>query len=104
MIICIPNVSTLDLRNIFDYIELDQYIDYCKAIILYNGKRIEMKKAFNKNPLATSEQIFAVFHPAFNKIIMNSILFRIRLEPTKTTQSLYLNIFQNGNYTITASK
>ena len=94
---------TINLRNIFDYFDLDQYVDFCKCIILYNGKKIIMKKAFNKNPLATNEQIFSVFHPAYNKIVLNSILFRIRINPKKTTQSLYLNLFHNGNYIIMAS-
>lgn len=94
---------TIYLRNIFDYFPLDLYVDFCKAKLLHNGKAITMKKAFNKNPLATTEQIFGVFHPAYNKITLNSMLFRIRLNPEKTTQSLYLNLFQNGNYTVMAS-
>ncbi len=93
----------LYLRNVFDYFDLDEHVDYCQAKLLHDGKRVIMEKAFNKNPLASKDQIFQVFNPAYHKITLNSILFRIRLNPKKTTESLYLNIFQNGNYIIVAN-
>lgn len=93
----------IHLRNIFDYYELDEYVDYCQVKLLYNGKKVIMRKAFNKNPLANAEQIFQIFHPVYDKIILDSILFRIRMDPKKTTQSMYLNLFQNGNYTISGT-
>ena len=34
----------LYLRNIFDYYELDERVDYCKLIILYNGEKNNYEK------------------------------------------------------------
>ena len=36
------------LRNIFDYFELDEYIDYCKVSVLHDGSKHVMKKVYNK--------------------------------------------------------
>jgi len=93
--------SVIHLRNVFDYFELDKYIDYCKVVLLHGGKKVTMKKVFNKNPFVFSkDQLFDSSHITYDKIPIGSLLFRIKLDPGKTTQAIYFNLFQNGNYSI----
>jgi hypothetical protein len=84
----------INLRNLFDQTELNEEIDYCKVCMYKDKDVIILEKFYDKNPMNTEPQIF---HPAYHRSIINSIIYRIRLNP-KSEDSIYVLIFQNGNY------
>jgi hypothetical protein len=89
--------AMIDIRNLFDKLELDSVFDYCKASIYVDNKKFFLKKVYNANTML--DQIWTTFHPALDKIGSNSIIIRVRLNPS-TIESLYFVFYQNGNYTI----
>jgi hypothetical protein len=82
--------SVLILRNLFDLFELNEYIPYCKAHLLYENRVITLKKAYH-NELEVKENI-----------PLNSLLIKIRINQD-TTEHIRLIIFKNGNFIIRTS-
>lgn len=82
----------LYVRNLFDHFALDNNIDMLKASILYEGKRYTLIKTYKAEP---GEQHVRIKE----KIPMNSLMFRIRLD-LETTQYMYLILYKNGNYNV----
>lgn len=77
----------LNLRNIFDLIELTPLITYCKANILHDNRNIVMHKSYmnEKEP---------------NDILyVNTLLIKIKTQ-ADTNENIRIIFFKNGNYTI----
>ena len=87
------------LRNLFDEFALSETVDYAKCVLIINNRKTVFRKVFNKNPLISNEDSFRVLHPAYDRIPIGSIIFRIRLNVT-TTECMYFILYQNGNYEI----
>lgn len=87
-------VPVINLRNLFDYFQLDKYIDYCESVIIKDGRKITLKKIYNDNFDQKKMPKLSI------STDVNSILYRIRLEPDDTKQSIYLILYKNGNYKI----
>lgn len=77
----------LSLRNLFDIIELNEYVTYCKAFVLYRNQSIVLKKSYlnEKEPK--------------DIIPLNSLLIKIKIN-TDTNENMRVVIFKNGNYII----
>lgn len=90
------------LRNLLDEYGLSETVDYVKTVLILNNKKTILRKVYNKNPLISHHDSFNILHPAYDRIPIGSILFRIRLNPN-TTECMYLIIYQNGNYEIKAN-
>lgn len=79
--------TTLALRNLFDMLELDEMMPYCKANVLYENQNIILKKSFSNEK-----------EPKDN-IPINSLLIKIKTS-IDTNENFRLIIFKNGNYVI----
>jgi hypothetical protein len=77
----------LVLRNIFDLIELNDTITYCKASILHENQNIILKKSY------MNEQ-----EPK-DLLSMNSLLVKIKTN-SDTNENMRLILFKNGNYIV----
>jgi len=77
----------LILRNIFDELILSDTITYCKANLLYDDKRVILKKAHFNEP-----------EPREN-IPLNSLLIKIKIN-ADTNENMKLILFKNGNYIV----
>jgi hypothetical protein len=77
----------LSLRNLFDVIQLDEFMTYCKAYVLYENQTIMLKKSYlsEKEPK--------------DIIPLNSLLIKIKINPD-TNENMRIVIFKNGNYII----
>jgi hypothetical protein len=75
------------IRNLFDIIELNNTITYCKANVLYENNNLMLKKSYmnEKEPR--------------DIIPINSVLIKIKINPD-TNENMRLIIFKNGNYVI----
>lgn len=77
----------LSLRNLFDVLELNDRITYCKASILRENHNVVLRKSYMKER-----------EP--NDIIpLNSLLIKIRINPD-TNENMRLILFKNGNYIV----
>ncbi len=90
--------SSINIRNVFDFFPLSEWVDYCEALIYHNNTKICVQKVF-KREISDKKDLFKIFHAAHHKLSVESILFRVRLD-LRTTESMYVKIFYNGNYTI----
>lgn len=77
----------LSLRNLFDMIELNELVTYCKAFVLYENQNIILKKSYlnEKEPK--------------DIIPLNSLLIKIKIN-VDTNENMRVVIFKNGNYII----
>lgn len=77
----------LSLRNLFDVLELNELVTYCKAFILHKNQSIILKKSYfnEKEPK--------------DIIPLNSLLIKIKIN-VDTNENMRVVIFKNGNYII----
>lgn len=77
----------LSLRNLFDVIQLDELMTYCKAYVLYENQTVILKKSYlnEKEPK--------------DIIPLNSLLIKIKIN-SDTNENMRIVIFKNGNYII----
>ena len=77
----------ISIRNLFDIIELNSAITYCKANVLYENNNLMLKKSYmnEKEPL--------------DIIPINSVLIKIKINPD-TNENMRIILFKNGNYLI----
>ena len=75
------------LRNLFDILELNDIIVYCKTYLTYENKKVILKKSYlnEKEPK--------------DIIPINSLLIKIKTN-ADTNENMKLMIFKNGNYLI----
>lgn len=79
--------TLLSLRDLFDLIELDQYICYCKANIIHEGKNVILRKTYMNEP-----------EPK-DTISTGSLLLKIRTN-LETNENMRLVFFKNGGFNI----
>jgi hypothetical protein len=77
----------ISIRNLFDIIELNNTITYCKANVLYENNNLMIKKSYMNEKEPT------------DAIPINSVLIKIKINPD-TNENMRIIIFKNGNYTI----
>ena len=77
----------LVLRNLFDVIELNDTMTYCKANLLYENRQVVLRKSY--------------FNEAEPKDIipLNSLLIKIKTN-SDTNENMRIILFKNGNYNI----
>lgn len=83
-VISMYNSSVINLRNLFDNIQLNKVIVSCKCSLIYEGKKLLLLKSFKNEP---DIQL---------SIPLRSILIKIRTQFT----DLELYIYTDGNYTV----
>ena len=98
----------LDLRNLFDQIELDEHIIYCKANLLHDNHNMVLRKRYltpfieKDIPVPLSYQVGQTQTDADVYIQLNSI--SIKIKPNlDTNEYARLEIYKNGNYTVKTS-
>lgn len=77
----------VSLRNLFDIIQLNENIPFCKASLLHDNKHIILRKSY-QNDKEPKESI-----------LLNSLMLKIKLHPD-TLENMRLIIFKNGNYIV----
>jgi len=77
----------LSLRNLFDVLELNENITYCKANLLHENHNIILKKAYMNE------------REPKDLTIINTILIKIKINPD-TNENIRLIIYKNGNYVV----
>jgi len=77
----------LSLRNLFDVIELNETMTYCKANVLHENHNIILKKSYMNE------------REPKDIIPINSLLIKIKINPD-TNENIRIVIFKNGNYVI----
>ena len=80
------NDNVINLRNLFDLLELDDYKVFCTTKLNYNNKNLILKKSYY-NEIYYDETGF------------NSLLIHIKINPD-TIENIKFIIFKNGNYSI----
>ena len=77
----------LSLRNLFDALELNDVITYCKANLLHENQTVVFRKSYlnEREPR--------------DIIPINSLLIKIRINDD-TNENMRMVIFKNGNYII----
>lgn len=77
----------ISLRNLFDALELNDNITYCKANILHGTQNVVLRKSYfnEKEPK--------------DIIPLNSVLIKIKIN-VDTNENMRLVIFKNGNYNV----
>jgi hypothetical protein len=77
----------ISLRNLFDVVQLNDTITYCKANVLHDNQNIILRKSYlnEKEPK--------------DVIPINSLLIKIKVN-MDTNENMRLVIFKNGNYII----
>ncbi len=77
----------LSLRNLFDMLELNDNITYCKANLLHENQNVIFRKAYMNE------------REPRDIIPLNSIMIKIRIN-LDTNENMRLILFKNGNYII----
>lgn len=77
----------LVLRNLFDVIELNESMPYCKAHILHENRAVTLRKSYFNEP-----------EPK-DILPLNSIIIKIKTN-ADTNENMRLILFKNGNYNI----
>ncbi len=77
----------LSLRNLFDMLELNDNITYCKANLLHENQNVVFRKAYMNE------------REPKDIIPLNSIMIKIRIN-MDTNENMRLVLFKNGNYII----
>lgn len=77
----------LVLRNLFDVIELNETMTYCKANLLYDNRQVILRKSY-----------FNEIEPK-DIIPLNSLLIKVKTNPD-TNENMRIILFKNGNYNI----
>jgi len=80
------NENIINLRNLFDLLELNDHKVFCITKLNYNGKNLTLKKT-HYNEIYNDDTAF------------NSLLIHIKINP-ETIENLQFIIFKNGNYTV----
>jgi hypothetical protein len=75
------------LRNLFDCLELNELMCYCRASLLYDNKHVILRKSFQNEKEAK------------DIIPLNSLLIKIKTS-TDTNENMRLIIYKSGNYII----
>lgn len=75
------------IRDLFDKIELDESLVYCKAHIIHEEKSVTLRKQYKNNT------------DLYYEIPQNSIAFKI-FTNTEYNESLEIVLFGNGNYVV----
>ena len=77
----------LSLRNLFDILELNDTVTYCKANVLHDNHNVILKKSYlnEREPK--------------DIIPINSLLIKIKIN-TDTNENIRIVLFKNGNYVI----
>jgi len=82
------DVSTvLNLRNLFDVIELNDTMPYCRANLLHENQNIILRKTY------MSEKEPRDVQP------MNSVMIKIKIKQD-TNENMRIILFKNGNYVV----
>jgi hypothetical protein len=77
----------LSLRNLFDMLELNEILVYCKANLLHENKQVILKKSYlNEKELK-------------DIIPLNSLIIKIKISPD-TNEHMKLLFYKNGNYNV----
>ncbi len=77
----------LSLRNLFDVLELNSVITYCKANLIHENQTIVLRKSYMSE--TEPRDILPI----------NSLLIKIRIN-LDTNENMRLIIFKNGNYIV----
>ena len=77
----------LSLRNLFDLLELNETITYCKANIFHDNKNIILRKSFMKEK--EPRDILPI----------NSLLIKVKTN-ADTNENIRIVLFKNGNYIV----